>query len=213
MRRITAQVSHNLPKWAEDNVDRVALAVTRGVTSASADLQRVLRGQVVSSGLGRRLANTWRREVYPQGGVSPNAAALVFSKAPEIVGAHARGALVKSASGFWLAVPLPAAGKSARGGRISPAEWERRNGRRLKFIFRRGRSGLLVDDGTVLAGARVIRRDGFSRAARGFRNRTVPIFALVPQVRLRKRLSIEPAAQAAAASLPGRIRASLGAMR
>ncbi len=31
---------------------------------------------------------------------------------------------------FWLAIPTPAAGKSLRGGRITPGEWERRRGLR-----------------------------------------------------------------------------------
>lgn len=32
---------------------------------------------------------------------------------------------------FWLAIQTPAAGKSLRGGRITPGEWERRRGLRL----------------------------------------------------------------------------------
>jgi hypothetical protein len=38
------------------------------------------------------------------------------------------GPLIRSKDGFWLAIPLPAAGTSLRGGRITPGEWERRRG-------------------------------------------------------------------------------------
>lgn len=76
---------------------------------------------------------------------SLGAAALIYSKAPHIVGAFDEGAVIRSKDGFWLAIPTEAAGKSAKGGRITPGEWERRNGRRLKFVYRRGRPGLLVD--------------------------------------------------------------------
>jgi len=40
-----------------------------------------------------------------------------------------------------------------------------------------------------------MKRDGTSRAARGFRNRSVIIFILVPQVRLTKRLDLETVAR------------------
>ena len=72
------------------------------------------------------------RRGAPKSGESLDAAALVWSKAPVIVGAHDTGPLIRSKEGFWLAIPLPAAGKSLRGGRITPGEWERRRGLRLR---------------------------------------------------------------------------------
>ena len=41
------------------------------------------------------------------------------------------------------------AGKSPRGGRIAPAEWERRTGLRLRFIYRRCGLSLLLAGGLV----------------------------------------------------------------
>ncbi len=40
-----------------------------------------------------------------------------------------------------------------------------------------------------------MKRDGTSRAARGFRNRSVIVFVLVPQARLRKRLDLDSVAR------------------
>ncbi len=42
---------------------------------------------------------------------------------------------------------VPAACKSSNGGRITPSEWERRTGLRLRFIYRRRGPSLLVAEG------------------------------------------------------------------
>jgi len=60
--------------------------------------------------------------------------ALVWSKTSAIVRAHNTGPQIRSKNGFWLAIPAPAAGKSTRGGRITPGEWERRRGLRLRLV-------------------------------------------------------------------------------
>ena len=66
-----------------------------------------------------------------------------------IVGAHDTCPLIRSKDGFRLAIPLPAAGKSTRGVRITPAEWERRRGLRLRFVYRRAGPSLLVAEGRL----------------------------------------------------------------
>jgi hypothetical protein len=182
-----------------------ARSVTRAMVGASQSIKAAWRGEITGAGLGTRLANTVRSQAYPQATASMNAAALIWTRASKIVGAFERGAVIRSQNGFWLAVPLPAAMKSGRGGRITPAEWEGRTGRALRFVYRPGRAALLVDDGRVKRGARTMGRDGFTKAARGFKNRTVPIFALVPQVTLRKRLNLYAAALRIAGGLPQRI--------
>lgn len=178
-------------------------AVTAAIRLAGAGVKAGWRAQIAGAGLGERLGRTIRDQYYPKGEPSLGAAALVYSKAPHIVGAFDEGVVIRSKEGFWLAIPTPAAGKGAKGGRITPGEWERRNGRRLKFVYRRGRPGLLVDTGDVLPRARVMKRDGTSRAARGFRNRSVIVFVLVPQARLRKRLDLESVAREWQDSLAG----------
>ena len=170
-------------------------AVTVAIRLAGAGVKAGWRTQISSAGLGERLGRTIRDQYFPKSGESIEAAALVYSRAPHIVGAFDQGVTIRSKDGFWLAIPTASAGKSAKGSRITPGEWERRNGRRLKFIYRRGRSGLLVDTGDVLPRARVMKRDGTSRAARGFRNRSIVVFILVPQVSLRKRLNLDTAAR------------------
>jgi len=176
-------------------------AVTKAVSEAGSRLKTAWRGQITGAGLGARLSRTIRSELYPKGQPSLNAAALVWSKAPVIVGAHDEGALIRSRNGFWLAIPTPAAGKSTRGGRISPGEWERRRGLRLRFIYRRSGPSLLVAEGRLNSRGLGVA----SRAKTGRGLTTVPIFLLVRQVKLRKRLDLDRAAKAAQDGIPGAI--------
>ena len=203
--RLRVEITGDVGELLKSERRAGARAVTAAIRSASQTIKADWRSQIVRAGLGTRLGNTIRAQAYPRSGASMDAAALVWTRASKIVGAFERGATIRSANGFWLAIPLPAAMKSGRGGRITPAEWEARTGRRLRFVYRQGRTALLVDDGTVKQGARLMNRDGFSRAARGFKNRTVPIFALVPQVTLRKRLDLYACAIRMAQGLPQRI--------
>jgi hypothetical protein len=176
-------------------------AVSAAMREAGTELKTAWRAQITGAGLGRRLANSIRSQTYPRSGESLAAAALVWSKAPEIIGAHDTGPLIRSKTGFWLAIPLPAAGKSARGGRITPGEWERRRGLRLQFVYRRTGPSLLVAEGRLnTKGQAVVSR---SKTGRGVV--TAPIFLLVPQVKLPKRLDLARDAERAQDVLPGLI--------
>ena len=134
-----------------------------------------------------------------------NAAALIWSKAPEIVGAFERGALIRSSDGFWLAIPVDRVAKRMRGprnARITPQLWEERTGKRLRFVYRKGRFPLLVDDGTARE-RRTSDPLSFKASKRRFRkNVTIPIFLLVPQVKLPKRLDLAREAESVAARVP-----------
>ena len=100
------------------------------------------------------------------------------------------------------AIPTPAAGRGLRGGRITPGEWERRRGLRLRFVYRRRGPSLLVADR-----ARINKRGQAvaSRAKTGRNQVTAPIFLLVPQVKLPKRLDLDRDAERAHDSVPGLI--------
>ena len=176
-------------------------AVTTAMREAGAGLKSAWRGQITGAGLGTRLGNSIRLATYPKGGKSLNAAALVWSNAPVIIGAHDTGPLIRSKNGFWLAIPLPAAGKSLRGGRITPGEWERRRGLRLRFVYRRTGPSLLVAEGRLNTKGQAV----VSRSKTGRGKVTAPIFLLVPQVKLPKRLDLARDAERAIDAVPGRI--------
>jgi hypothetical protein len=176
-------------------------AVTAAIREAGIGLKTAWRGQITGAGLGQRLASTIRSELYPKGRPSLNAAALIWSKAPQIVSAHDAGALIRSRTGFWLAIPTPAAGRSARGGRVTPGEWERRSGLRLRFVYRRTGTSLLVAEARLNTRGRAV----VSRSKTGRGVATVPIFLLVPQVKLPKRLDLAREARRAHDAVPALI--------
>jgi hypothetical protein len=176
-------------------------AVSQAVTEAGNSVKSSWRAQITGAVLGQRLANTIRSEQFPKGRPSLSAAAVVWSKAPVIIGAHATGPMIRSRNGFWLAIPTEAAGKSSRGGRITPGEWERRSGLRLRFVYRRTGPSLLVAEGRLNARGRAVASR--SRTGRGVT--TVPVFLLVPQVQLRKRLDLARDAARAQEALPEQI--------
>jgi hypothetical protein len=72
---------------------------------------------------------------------------------------------------------------------------------RLVFIYRRRRPSLLVAEGRLNSTGRAVA----SRSKTGRGVATVPIFLLVPQVKLRKRLDLARDAERAVAGVPGLI--------
>ena len=184
-------------------------AVSAAMRAAGTDLKSAWRAQITGAGLGTRLGNSIRLASFPKSGDSLSAAALVWSNAPVIVGAHDTGPLIRSKNGFWLAIPTAAAGKSSKGGGITPFEWERRAGLRLRFISRRRGPSLLVAEARLNTKGRAVASK--SKTGRGVA--TVPIFLLVAQVKLRKRLDLARDAERAVDGVPDLIVAKWGSQR
>ena len=185
---------------AEVAAGQKAVSVT--MAEAGAGLKSSWRGQITGAGLGQRLANTIRSQTYPKGRNSLDAAALVWSNAPMIIGAHDTGPLIRSGSGFWLAIPLPAAGKAQGGKRITPGMWEQKTGLRLRFVYRSRGPSLLVADAVRL---NTRGQAAVSKSKTGKGQVTAPIFLLVRQVKLPKRLDLMRDAERAQAAIPGSI--------
>lgn len=185
---------------AEVAAGQKAVSVT--MAEAGAGLKSSWRAQITGAGLGQRLANTIRSQTYPKGRNSLDAAALVWSNAPVIIGAHDTGSLIRSGSGFWLAIPLPAAGKALGGKRITPGMWEQRTGLRLRFVYRSRGPSLLVADAVRL---NTRGQAAVSKSKTGRGQVTAPIFLLVRQVKLPKRLDLARDAERAQAAIPGSI--------
>lgn len=204
-------------------VQRLERAATKAMRQSARDLQTAYRQQIVQAGLGGKLARTIRGEAYPRQDVSLRAAAVVWSKArDEIIAPHETGALVGSRDGFWLAVPILSAArmKGDRGRKITPLEYEQKRGVRLEMVLRPGKPPLLVDKGRSNTFAARRLRDGSTffdptpqRQRRRSRNQWRPVFVLLRQVRLRKRLNLATEARRVAGLVPSRFAAALNGGR
>jgi hypothetical protein len=191
--------------------------VKRAIAGATVELQAQLRAETQAAGLGQGIANAWRLRVYPEARDSTNAAGLVWSRAPRVIDAANRGAVITGKTGNWLAIPLPAAGKAYRGKRITPLEWERQRNLKLRYVYLRGRNkALLVADVVRIDRRGIARRRQYRHRGSGefytplHGATSAAIFLLVPAVRMRKLLDLQTAANAAAASAAARITRELG---
>lgn len=189
-------------------------AVREGLEVTATFTQQRFRDQITGSGLGRRLAQSVRKAVYPKKGTKTlSPAAVVRSKAPKIVGAFAEGVTIRSKNGFWLAIPSEAMPKRGTDGkRLNPSNFPEERFGRLRFVFRgRGRAGLLVLDNAGLTKAgRVRSQAGRSKRAAGPYVRTtgrttVVAFYLVPRVTLPQKLNLATIERQAGDMLPREI--------
>jgi len=207
--KLAATVTGSIMAGMEAEMRTISKAVTAGIKDAGRGLKGDLRKQVVSAGLGARLSRTWRDRTYPNKG--HNAAAMVWSKAPQIIRTFDEGAVIKGKSGFWLAIPTPAAPKRGVGGkRINPSNFPEHRYGPLRFVYRRGRPSLLVVDGVrINKSGRTGRRakgGAFTKTGRMKQGiATVVMFIMVPQVRLKKRLDVKREAKRWEGRLPGLI--------
>ena len=189
-------------------------AVATGTREAGRGLKTELRRQVAGSGLGQRLANSWRDRHYPNQGL--DAASLVYTKAPQIVRAFDEGAVIRSRRGRFLAIPTESAPrKGTDGRRISPSTFPEHRFGPLRFVPRPSGPSLLVVDGLRASLSRQTGElRGFRRATERARRSgqgltTVVMFLLVPQVKLGKRLDVARAAEHWSAQLPALIEQQL----
>ncbi len=129
--RLDVRITGDLAKLLATEARTAELAVTAAVRKTGDGLKSDLRSQVVGAGLGRRLANAVRLNVYPDKSDSLSAAAFVYARpgkgghggAANIVAAFEEGTLIRARGGRYLAIPtanVPI--KSGARRPMSPAE-------------------------------------------------------------------------------------------
>lgn len=203
--RLEAAIRGDLKKIMKEEAAAAEKAVTKGVVEAANGLKTDLRAQVVRSGLGEKMARTWKMRRYPASGFSLGTAGLVYADMPQVIRAFNDGAAITSGKGTFLAIPTPAAPKRGIGGkRINPSNFPEHSLGRLRFVYRRGAPSLLVVD-NLRAGSG--KRGGYRKASEsalksGRGLTTVVMFILVPMVMLKKRLDVSGAATVWQEKLP-----------
>ncbi len=185
--RLEAALQGNLQEFIRKQQHAITDATRKTVTDVSLSLRDELREQTEAAGLGR-LGKSWKRKLYID-----DLAALVYTDSPRAILAFEKGGTFVSPDGFWLAIPTEnAPRKGVGGGRISPSNFPETALGKLRFVYVSSKLSLLVADNMR---ARTGKRAGFTKASasalktgRGFA--TVPMFILVPRVRVRKRLNL-----------------------
>ena len=186
--RLEAALEGNLPQMMTQELSRADAAVRAGTSKTLDWLKAELRSQIVTAFGSQRLANTWQGKFFPNKGM--DAAAVVYSKAPHIIEAFSQATVIVSAGGFWLAIPSPDCPKGSGGSRVTPSNFPEDRFGKLRFVYRAGRSSLLVVDevGRTASGKvsrqRLRKKDGSYKAG----TVSVVMFYLVPKVRLKQRI-------------------------
>lgn len=204
--QIKLEIEGNLRALMKRETETGRVSVSSAMGRIGKSVKQAWRGQIISAGLGGRLANTIRDQVYPIGKPSMNAVAFIHTKAPVIIAAHDEGPLIRARNGVWLAIPLPAAGKGFGGSPMTPGQWQFKNGKKLVFLQNNPRSAVLAAEDGVRVNARGVGVRDRRRVRAGSQRQTtlVPIFVLVRQAKLPKRLNLAALADqgaSAAASL------------
>lgn len=189
-------------------------AVSEGIEEGAEKVKQGWRRQIRTARLGTRLQNTVRKLSYPKGGQkSLNAAAIVYTKAPHIIGAYDKGVVIRAKSGRFLAIPtanVPRGSKNRK--RLTPKNWPKGMGE-LRFVpLKNGRAMLVVDDRRATytkAGAlKSFAKAGKSTMAKGYSASgrhglvTVPMFILIPQASVQKRLDVRRVAAEIGSTVP-----------
>lgn len=195
-------------------------AGTEAVGTTTKRLERSLEAATQRAVPGR-LWRAWTSSVFPKSGPARDPVGTVFLNG----GTRTKGAMtfwtqpgqIRGKGGQYLAIPLPSAGSRGRRRDLTPGEWERANGQKLVFIYRQGKPSLLAAIGTTngRSGAyRPLTGGSRGRAAKGRggpnpqADVVIPIFVLLPMVRFRNAVAVEPLVAAAVQELPGAYRAA-----
>lgn len=195
--RLTAAVEGNLKKFLASELKAAKTGVTAGIRRATEGAKAELRRKVISAGLGRRLANTWRSQVYPKGNQSLNAAGYIASKAQKLARVFTKGATIRAKNKKFIAIPTESApikrGKKNSSTRhIEPSEWTSEMGE-LRLIKRKGKPGLLVSEQVARKskGGFKFKQATEKQKQRGKRLVTVVMYILVKQATIRKKYDLK----------------------
>jgi hypothetical protein len=208
-------------------------AVTAGIRGATADLKNTLRAQVRANFASRSLPTTWQQLDFPARGQSLSAAGRVFSRVPVIINAYSEARAIRGRRGQRLAIPTGwnatrgRRGRGEAGVRITTAQMAANPS---AFVVRaKGNPGVLLwclpvaqgEAGVSARGrrSRALVAGGAVQIATGkdrgrLRRREalkqgfVPMFILLREVRLARRIDLDGPIRATSAAIPRKITAA-----
>lgn len=180
----------------------MAKAATAAVTQATADAKIAGRASIQAAGFSAKWQNALQAKVYPESGVSLNAAGIVYHKI-SYAGIFQEGGTIAGRPLLWLPIEANLPG----GQKWTPAKFVQQVGP-LRSVRNAGGRPLLVGQvGIGSTGAVLPRQRG--RSARQSRSSWRPVFVGIDVVEIAKRFNVTEAVEAANARLPGYYEANL----
>lgn len=216
MANFRVEISGNLGGFLEGERTEMASRITDAVNRASMGLRDELRQQVRQNfrragrrqrAGGQNFEKTVRARIYPEGKKSMGAAGLVYFTA-KFMATHIEGGTIRAQGGRWMLIPLPeaerrgydmAAGERSSFGRFSKGS-KAGNAQVSMAVHDFGPLAFIKLDG----GKAMLAGNPARQGARGQKTHRgsslggtplVPLFLLVPQIRLKPRIDLDGAAR------------------
>jgi hypothetical protein len=194
--KLKVALSGDLKAFLKEEKRKAKKAVTEGITKATYGLKQSMQKQVVTSGLGLRLAKSWRGDIYPKGKPSLNTAGIVYTKAEKIMQSFEYAKYIKSQKGLWLAIPTPNVPRRLLSKRINPRMLEKSLGVKLQFVYRSQGVSLLVANMRASYSRKTKEHVGFRVTNKlGKGASSVVMFWLVPQAKMPKLINFKQEAK------------------
>lgn len=179
--KLIAKATKDIRRSMDKEFKLLTSGIRAGTREAGEALKFSLRKQVRNAGMKRRFANSWRSKHFKNKGHDP--AALVFSKAPEIVRSFDEGLVIRANKREWLAIPTKFAPKKIGKFRATPARLMRESRIRFRFVRTASDTAVLI-----------------AKSPR--RKNPVVMFVLVKRVKMPKKFDVQRAARKWAGKTP-----------
>ena len=206
------------------------VAVIVGIRGATFGLKQTLRAQVRTNFASRSLPTSWQQLDFPKRGQSLRTAGRVFSRVPEIIDAYTQARAIRGRRGQHLAIPTGwnafrgRRGRGEQGARITAAQMAANP--KAFVVPARGRPDVLLwclpvaqGEARMSAGGRRSRAPvaggavpvatgkgrSLLRRREAHKQGFVPMFILLREVRLARRIDLDGPIRATSAAFPGRI--------
>ncbi len=198
------QISRDLDRYAQ----RLESASQKAVRKSAFNSKKSWGSHISGAGLGSKLPRSIRYKFYKNEG--HDAAAIVYTKAHQILRGFDQGATLKSRTGKYIAVPTKYAPKRSERKRVTPRNFPARLGKLIFVPARGSRPALLV---VKNARKSYSKKDGRFRGVRAASKRaiakgeseTIVMFTLHKQVKMRKRTNMKMVIEREVKKLPALI--------
>lgn len=200
-RELSLALSGKLQKYLDGADMAILRAASVAVNNVTQNTKDGLRQMVTGARLGKRLANAVRAKVYPERGLGRNPAGWIFvqQSAVHIFKAFEENTTIRAGGGKNLAIPIPGSpadrknfGQQRSGETIIQSIRNRgielsyvpgRNGRPAMLVAQSVRLGVSKAGRQRVTSAKRTKSGGFAKNAS-----SIPLFWLVPEANIKKRL-------------------------